>query len=144
MEMARSWKSNFAAGSLVAVRQLLRVGLVLFLAAGCFAGRARAQEPSKHDQIYVVVHVDSAPPDAATATKMLQQYVADARKEKGAVRIELYVQISRPNHYSLVEVWANQQAYDAHEGSAQTKQFRERIQSLLASPFDERLHSLLE
>jgi len=91
-----------------------------------------------------VVHVDAAPPDAATATKMLQQYVADARKEKGAVRIELYMQISRPNHYSLVEVWENQQAFDTHEGSAKTKQFREHIQPILASPWDARLHSILE
>jgi len=125
-------------------RPMFRAILVLVLAAACTVGRAQAQDTSKHDRIYVVVHVDSAPPDAATATKMLLQYAADARKEKGAVHIELYVQISRPNHYSLVEVWENQQAYDAHEGSVQTKQFRERIQPLLASPFDERLHSLLE
>jgi quinol monooxygenase YgiN len=136
--MPSSWKLSFAE------RPLLRAIMVLILAAACFTGRAQAQEPSKHDRIYVVVHVDSAPPDAATATKMLQQYAADARKEKGAVRIELYVQISRPNHYSLVEVWENQQAYDAHEASAQTKLFREHIQPLLASPFDERLHTLLE
>ena len=123
---------------------LLRAGIILILLAACFAARTQAQEPSKQARIYVVVHVDSAPPDAATATKMLQQYTTDARKEKGAVRIELYVQISRPNHYSLVEVWENQQAFDVHEASAQTKQFREHIQPLLASPFDERLHTLLE
>jgi len=70
--------------------------------------------------------------------------VMDSKKDKGAVRIELYVQISRANHFSLVEVWENQQAYDAHLAAAHTRQFREQIQPILGSPFDERLHQIVE
>jgi quinol monooxygenase YgiN len=75
---------------------------------------------------------------------LLQQYAADSRKDKGAVRVELYMQISRTNHFTLVEVWENQQAFEAHEAAAHTRQFREQIQPMLGSPFDERLHQIVE
>jgi len=125
-------------------RTWFRSCVILILAVSCFLGQAKAQESSKKGQIYVVTHVDSVPNDAASATKLLQQYAVDTRKEKGAVRIEVYVQISRTNHYAIVEVWQDQQAFDAHLAAAHTKQFREQIQPLLGSPFDERLHQLLE
>jgi len=137
--MQSSLKLNLAG------RLLFRVRVILILAATCFAGQARSQEPSKHDdRIYVVIHVDAVPNDAASATKMLRQYAEDTRKEKGAVRIEVLVQVDRINHFSIVEVWQDQHAFDAHEAAAHTKQFREQIQPSLGSPFDERLHKILE
>jgi quinol monooxygenase YgiN len=105
--------------------------------------RTFAQDAAIKDRIYVVTHVDTLPGNGAAA-KLLQQYVTDSRKDKGAVRLELYVQISRTNHFSLVEVWENQQAFEAHESAAHTKQFREQIQPMLGSPFDERLHQIIE
>lgn len=125
-------------------RPLFQCSALLLLTAFGLAWRATAQEPGTRDRIYVVTHVDVVPTDAAAGSKLLQQYVADSRKEKGAIRVEAYVQVSRINHFSLVEVWQNQQAYDAHEGAAHTKQFREQIQPMLGSPFDERLHQIIE
>ena len=97
-----------------------------------------------HDRVYVVTHVDVLPTEAATGTKLLQQYAADSRKDKGAVRVEVYIQISRVNHFSVVEVWQNRQALDAHEAAPHTKKFREQIDPLLGSPYDERLHTIGE
>ncbi|MGH9591598.1 MAG: putative quinol monooxygenase [Bryobacteraceae bacterium] len=127
-------------------RFLLRVCVpVLLVAAGFCVWSARAQEPGTGDRLYVVCHVDVAPgPSAASGTKMLQQYVADTRKDKGAMRIEAYVQVDRTNHFSLVEVWQDRGSFEAHENAAHTRQFRQDIQPLLGSPFDERLHHLLE
>jgi quinol monooxygenase YgiN len=116
---------------------------LVILAAIPFATRISAQDSAIKDRIYVVTHVDTLPGNAP-ASKLLQQYVSDTKKDKGAVRIELYVQVSRANHFSLVEVWENQQAYDAHVAAAHTRQFREQIQPMLGSPFDERLHQILE
>jgi quinol monooxygenase YgiN len=135
--------TNLFRGNRVA-RRVFPVWVVLILAATWFAGPARSQEASKDGKIYAVIHVDSVPTDAANATKLLQQYAVDTRKEKGAVRIEVYVQSDRPNHFSIVEVWQDQQAFDAHEAAAHTKKFREQIQPSLGSPFDERLHKMLE
>jgi quinol monooxygenase YgiN len=91
-----------------------------------------------------VTHVDVVPTEAAAGTKLLKQYVEESRKDKGAVRVEAYIQISRVNHFSVVEVWENRQALDAHEAAAHTKKFREQIDPLLGSPYDERLHTIAE
>ena len=125
-------------------RGVLQTCAVLILVAAWFAVPARSQEAAKGGKIYAVIHVDSVPTDAVSVTKLLQQYAVDTRTEKGAVRIEIYVQSDRPNHFSIVEVWQDQQAFDAHTAAAHTKKFREQIQPSLGSPFDERLHRLLE
>jgi quinol monooxygenase YgiN len=122
---------------------LLRMGVVFILAAFGLAGNALAQEPSAHDKIYVVTHVDIVPPNTAEGTKLVQQYVADSRKDKGVVDIEASAQISRVNHISIVEVWQNQKAFDEHVAAEHTRQFRKQIDPMLGSPYDERLHLLL-
>ena len=123
---------------------VLRMWAVLLLFSCCLAGRALAQEPAAHDRIYVVTHADLLGPNMPAGKKLLQQYVADSRKEKGCVRIEVYEQISRLNHHMIVEVWESQQAFDAHIAAAHTVQFRQQIDPMLGSPYDERLHHILE
>jgi quinol monooxygenase YgiN len=124
-------------------RPVFWIFALLILVASAFAGRSSAQDAGIKDRIYVVAHVDTLPGNGP-ASKLLQQYVAECRRDKGALRIELYVQISRTNHFSLVEVWENQQALETHEAAPHTKQFREQIQPMLGSPFDERLHQIVE
>jgi quinol monooxygenase YgiN len=123
---------------------LLRMWAVLVLVCCGLAGQALAQEPGSRDRIYVVTHADLLGPNMAAGKKLLQQYVADSRKEKGCVRIEVYEQISRLNHHMIVEVWESQQAFDAHIAAAHTVQFRQQIDPMLGSPYDERLHHILE
>ncbi len=123
---------------------VLRMAVVVLLASWSLGGRALAQDSGAHDRIYVVTHVDIVPPNTATGTKLVQQYVADSRKDKGIVQIEASAQISRVNHISIVEVWQNQKAFDEHVAAAHTRQFRQQIDPMLGSPYDERLHLLLE
>ena len=123
---------------------LLCMGAVLVLAAFGIAGRALAQEPAEHDMIYVVSHVDIIPPETAAGTKLVQQYVADTRKDKGIVRVEASAEIARVNHISIVEVWQNKGAFDEHVAATHTRQFRQQIDPKLGSPYDERLHHGLE
>jgi quinol monooxygenase YgiN len=123
---------------------LFRVGVALIVATCGLAGQAFAQDPGAHDRIYVVTHVDIVPPNTVTGTKLVQQYVADSRKDKGIVEIEASAQISRLNHISIVEVWQNQKAFDEHVAAAHTRQFRQQIDPMLGSPYDERLHQLLQ
>jgi quinol monooxygenase YgiN len=125
-------------------RMSLRACAALILACCGLAGQALAQEPAMHDRIYAVTHVDILPTGVAAGTKLVQQYVADSRKDKGAVRIEAYAQISRVNHLTVVEVWQNQKAYDEHVAAEHTRQFRQQIDPMLGSPYDERLHLNLE
>jgi quinol monooxygenase YgiN len=123
---------------------LLRMWAVLLVVSCGLAGQALAQEPGARDRIYVVTHADLLGPNVPAGKKLLQQYVADSRKDKGSIRIEVYEQVSRLNHHMIVEVWESQQAYDAHIASAHTVQFRHELDPMLGSPYDERLHHLLE
>ena len=126
------------------IRRRFQVCAIVFFALLGLAGSIRAQEPGAREKIYVVTHVDVVPTEAAAGTKLLKQYIEESRKDKGAVRVEAYIQISRVNHFSVVEVWENRQALDAHEAAPHTKKFREQIDPLLGSPYDERLHTIAE
>ena len=95
-------------------------------------------------KIYVVTHVDLTPNYIADGTPLLLKYAADSRKDKGAVRFELLGQVGRKNHFTIVSVWENQAAFDAHLEASHTKQFREKLQPMLGSPLDERLHNVLQ
>lgn len=115
---------------------------LVVLTATLIAPRIFAQNAGARDKIYVVTHFDTMPPNVAGP--ILSQYVEDTRKDKGAVRVELYSEIGRANHFVIVEEWENQQAFDAHEAAAHTRQFREEIQHVLASPWDQRVDRLVE
>ncbi|PWT97064.1 MAG: hypothetical protein C5B51_32080 [Terriglobia bacterium] len=101
---------------------------------------APAQQPAAR-QLYVVTYVDVFPNFAADTNKLLVQMASDSRKDPGSVRFEVLRDVERANHFTIVEVWQSKQAYDAHLMLDHTKQFREKIQPYLGSPFDERLYN---
>lgn len=123
---------------------LLTLCAALIVASCGLASHALAQDQAGHEKIYVVTHVDIIPPQKAAGTKLVQQYVADTRKDPGVVRIEAGYEISRDNHISIIEVWQNQKAFDEHIANPHTRQFRQQIDPMLGSPYDERLHKSLE
>jgi len=117
----------------------------LLAVAACGMGlRTLAQDRAASDKVYVVTHVDIIPPQAAAGTKLVQQYVVDTRKDAGLVRIEAASEISRGNHISILEVWQDKKAFDEHIAAARTRQFRQQLDPMLGSPYDERLHHSLE
>jgi quinol monooxygenase YgiN len=105
----------------------------------------RAQAQTANKNVYIVTHVDIAgtPAIVADATRLLREFSADSQKDPGMVRFELLLQDGRLNHFTIVEVWQTREAFEAHSGAEHTKRFREKIQPMLGSPFDERLHGLL-
>ena len=125
-------------------KPLLLLSATLSLILCGVAGHALAQEQAGHDKIYAVTHVDIIPPQTAPGTKLVQQYIVDTRKDPGLVRIEAGSEIARVNHISIVEVWQDKKAYDDHVSAAHTRQFRQQIDPMLGSPYDERLHHSLE
>ena len=132
--MLNPWKFNRALRPTTWTVAFVILAWALF-APGIFAQSAR-------DKIYVVTHFDTMPPNVAGP--ILSQYVEDTRKDKGAVRVELFSEIGRTNHFVIVEEWDNQQAFDSHEAAAHTKLFRDLIQPVLASPWDQRVDRLVE
>jgi quinol monooxygenase YgiN len=115
----------------------MRLSLILFLTA---AFTAFGQDP----KLYVVTHVDLTPNYTTDGTPLLMKFASDSRSEKGVVRFELLQEPNRKNHFTIVSVWENQSAFDAHLSVEHTKQFREKIQPMLGGPLDERLHYLVQ
>jgi quinol monooxygenase YgiN len=91
-------------------------------------------------RVHVVSLVDATPDNADVTAKALLAFAADARKEPGAVRIDVLRESGRHNHFTLTELWESRAAYDAHVTKASTKAFRERLHAWLGSPYDERLN----
>jgi quinol monooxygenase YgiN len=50
----------------------------------------------------------------------------------------------RANHFTIVETWRDQQAFDAHVAAAHTRQYRDDVQPLTGSPLDERVYKAIE
>jgi quinol monooxygenase YgiN len=116
---------------------LILVTIVGVRQLGVASGHRAADEP-----LYVVTHVDVMPKFTAAGHELLQQFAAVSRKDAGAVRIEVFEELSRPNHTTVVEVWKDRRAYDEHLVAEHTRGFRAKLQPMLGSPFDERLHRL--
>jgi quinol monooxygenase YgiN len=93
---------------------------------------------------YVLTHADAIPPAKDEATRSLQRLAEASRKDEGNRRFEVLQQRGRQNHFTIVEIWQDQQAFDAHTMAAHTRQFRAQFQPLTGSLYDERLYQVLD
>ena len=103
---------------------------------------APAATASTPGAMFVVTHVDVPPPQKDACIALLKDLVGDSRKE-GALRFEVFQQTSRPNHFSVVEIWKDQKAYDAHITAEHTRKFRERLTPMSGALYDERLYKAI-
>lgn len=93
--------------------------------------------------IFVVTHVDVPPPRKDECIVALKALTADSRTEAGSVRFEIFQQSSRPNHFSVVEVWRDEQAYESHITAPHTRKFRDQLTPMSGALYDERLYKAL-
>jgi quinol monooxygenase YgiN len=92
------------------------------------------------DAVYAVTHVDVIPPRKDDAVVALKQLAEGSRREAGIVRFDVVQQTNRPNHFTVVEVWASRQAFDTHGMAAHTRRFRDQLGPMSGSLYDERLY----
>ena len=117
---------------------------ILGLIAFAFPPSIRAQQQDSDKALYVVTHVDVTPPYIPGTVAALTQFASDSRKDAGCLRFEVLGEVGRANHFTVVEVWRNRKAFEDHLASDHSRRFREKLQPMLGSPFDERLHNLIE
>ena len=130
--------------------------IALLLVAG-LSGGALAQAPA--GPLYVVTHVDLAPPPAPPgATQadqnrlraetgqrglaLLGEMAAGCSPAVGCLRFEVLQTVGAANHLTMVSVWKDQAALEFFEGTERVKSARARLAPMLGSPFDQRLHLL--
>ena len=90
--------------------------------------------------VVVVTHIDIIPTFVAQAQPLIEQFVLDSRKDPGVRSFTMITWAPTTNHFQLLEVFRNRQAFDAHVSAAHTVAFRDQLQPFIGSPYDERLY----
>jgi len=142
---AKAYEAHVATAPAKDFRKQIKPNLISPIDDRLHSGMAITGAPIKSgpEAVYVVTHVDVPTPKKDDCISALNALVAESRKEEGALRFEVFAQISRPNHFSVVEVWRDQSAYDAHITAAHTRAFRELLTPMSGALYDERLYRAL-
>lgn len=101
------------------------------------------QAPPPPGAVFVVTHVDVPPPSREACEALLKQLAEASRKEAGVVRFDVYQQTNRPNHFTVLEIWKDQAAADAHAVAAHTLEFRQSLGPMLGALYDDRFFKAL-
>jgi quinol monooxygenase YgiN len=88
--------------------------------------------------VVVVTHVDVTP--NPVVPEMLKRLADAGRREDGNVRFDVLQHTMRANHFTVIEIWRDQKALDAHVAAAPTRQYRDELQPMTGSPLDERVY----
>ena len=88
--------------------------------------------------VYVVTHVDVPGPARDKVVAALTALTGPSRKDAGNLRFDVVHQKNRTNHFTVVEVWKDQRANDAHELAAHTRAFRGSLTPITGALYDQR------
>jgi quinol monooxygenase YgiN len=105
---------------------------------------AAATGTATGDAIHVVTHVDVIGGPQAGGPDLVRKVAEASRQERGSLRYDVLQSVLRANHFTVVETWANQAAYDAHAAAPHTRQYREAMAPVTGSPLDERIYKAIE
>jgi quinol monooxygenase YgiN len=93
--------------------------------------------------VAVVTHVDVIPPQRENGTAFTKQLAEDSRKEAGNLRFEAVTQVNRQNHFTVIEVWRDARAADAHSMAEHTRAFRDKLAPATGALYDERFYRFM-
>ena len=119
------------------MRSIFQFFLSLIIAWTMYGPAAYAQ----NNALYLVTYVEAAPDAATPASALLKKYSDANSHEDGNLRTEVLQELERPNRFAIVETWRDKAALDAHEQSAATAEFHDKMKAIQAAPYDERITS---
>jgi len=96
------------------------------------------------DAVYVVTHVDVIPPRKEDGLAAVKQLGTDSRSASGNVRFEVVQQTNRANHFTVVEIWKDAKAVDAHTMADATRAFRDKLGPMSGALYDERMFKAVD
>jgi quinol monooxygenase YgiN len=100
-------------------------------------GSARPAGPGA---LYVLVHVDVIPLNLGAVGEWLKAESELAGSASGALQYDVWRQVGRPNHFTVIQAWADSEAYARHVEAAPTRAFRANVMSVKGALYDERLY----
>lgn len=104
--------------------------------------QAPAAAPDPNAPVYVVSYIDVAQASKSQAMNILKQFRAACAKADGNLRCEAAQRLEQQNEFVVLEIWKDQKSFQAHN-KGPGAQFRDRLKPILASPYDERVHTAL-
>jgi len=100
--------------------------------------------PVAKGAVIVASHVDVPPPRKDEVIAALNPLAEQSRNGAGNQGFGVWQQTSRPNHFTVVEVWKDQKAYDARGSAAAQRTFRDKLGPMLGALYDERLYRSID
>jgi quinol monooxygenase YgiN len=104
-------------------------------------------DPAPHESrpgaIYVVTHIDVTGDHKDDCVTLLRSMRDDTIKEAGNLRYDVFQQKNRPNHFTVVEAWANRKVEADHEAASHTRAFRGQLLPMAGALYDERIYVTL-
>ena len=96
------------------------------------------------EPIFAVTHVDVIPPEKDNGANALEQLADASRRHSGNLQFDVWRQANRPNHFTVVESWANRGSFDVHQMQKETREFRMKLAPMSGALYDERLYKALK
>ena len=106
-------------------------------------GLSVAPAKAGKDAIFTVTHVDVIPPEKDNGANALEQLADGSRRHAGNLQFDVWRQTYQPNHFTVVEAWANRGAFDVHEMQKETREFQMKLGPMSGALYDERLYKVL-
>jgi quinol monooxygenase YgiN len=100
-------------------------------------------KPASGDPVVIVTHVDVIPTQVEPGTAKVKGFVEEGRTAKGNRRFDDLVQISRKNHFTVVESWDSLADKNAWISTKTAAAFRQELQPMSGALYDERAFRLL-
>ena len=95
------------------------------------------------DPLVVITHVDVVPAEKDNGANALEQLADQTREQRGNLAFDVWRQTNRPNHFTIVELWASRGAFDLHQMQKDTREFRSKLAPMSGALYDERLYKVL-
>jgi quinol monooxygenase YgiN len=126
----------------MAMKSNLCAALVVAFAISVPAAAQNNAVPVIDGPTYLFNYVEVAPSASAQALNALKQYRDAARKEPGAIQIDLYREKGQTQRFVLEEIWQNREIAKAHGTGAASTALVQTLKPIELGPPDIRVHQV--
>jgi len=85
---------------------------------------------------FSVAYIEVRPSMTEQAVALLTAHAEKSRAQDGNLRFQALQRFGRPNHFAILDAWESRQHQNEH--AAATAAFRNELEKMLYSPYDER------
>ena len=127
---------------MTAMKSKLCAALILAFATSLPATAQQNVVPVIDGPAYLFNYVEVVPSAAAQAVTALKQYRDAARKEPGAIQIDLYQEKGQTQRFVVEEIWQNRSIAQEHGKSAASTALARTLTPIELGPLDVRVHQI--